>query len=302
MKQYDVIVGFSINPEVTWTDVEKGPPDQKLRATANLHISGTSYNVALALRQCDYRVKLIGAAGENDLLRRVIEFDLRQRGVDCKIIPLREQTSLASIEPETRRRLSFKPPIIDFDRRRLSRQLNSSHAKYRVVTGLMPDDNEIKLAEIVLARDGGVRIVNPRLELTSDRCRFATVAKLADWLFVNRQEAAAYIGCQPMDLKADHAREFIRLGFKRVVITMDCDGALMVDNAGLVMDVPGNKVQLMAGEVGAGDCFLAFMLVGLMKGQGFKEALLLANMAASLKVQRIGTTNFPTYDEVAEQL
>lgn len=298
MNEFDALIGFSVNPEIIWRPEGECLPGQKTRATAELIVSGTSYDVALAMQACGCRPYLLGAVGD-DPFARLLESVLN---VPHCLLPIREKTCLASVEPQTGRHLSFKPPIVKDENQLVHEILAANDIAFRVVTGLMDDPNEIKLAADFLNPNylGGIRVLNPREALCSRRPMFEEIARLCDCLFLNRFEAAAYLGGQPKDIDLASAEAFLDRGLAQrvVIITRDGDGALGAAFTGWRAVSPshfnGDKID----EKGAGDCFLGFFLSALRKGSDFNEAFRLAVVAAGIKVTRPGTTNLPGREEV----
>lgn len=298
---YDVIVGFSVNPEVTWTDIVVEAGDQKLLANAELAVSGSSLDVALTLRACDCPVKLMGAVGKDDPFNMLIETELGKLGINHYSLPVRERTCLASIEPEAERHLSFKPPIIEVDVGLIESVVFETKPKFRIVTGLMPDPNEMIMAQALLTNKcAGIRILNPRQALTVQKDLFETMAYSADYLFLNRFEAAVYLDRDPENLELSSLAPFLELGLDLVVVTQDGKGVMAIDQSGwnseLSIFEPAKKSLVC--EKGAGDCFLGFFVACLLKGYDRQTSFQIARIAAGLKVCMPGTTNVPTFDEV----
>ncbi len=295
----DIVVGFSVNPELTWTDVPPLEHGQKLPAQADFFISGTSYNVARAMKRCDIRAHLIGAVGRNDPVNGVVEETLKAQGIPYILLEAREKTPLASVEPQMERRLSFKPPIVEVDREAVRNVVVRADPQFQIVTGLMPDPKEIELAEVLLTQNGGTRVLNPRRALTAERDLFVRVAQSADWVFMNRVEAADFLRRPSDQLVLKDLRKFLDLGLKLAVVTLDKDGAMVVTDD-LALQVPpynhGEKID----AIGAGDCFLSFIVASIMRGCDKEEALRRAAVAAGIKVTRLGSANVPSWQEVLE--
>ena len=299
---YEVVVGFSVNPEISWTKVPAFRAGQKLSAQAEVAISGTSLDVCLGVQACGSRPLLIGAVGLNDPFNMVIEVGLQKQDIAHLLLPVRKRTCLASIEPETERHLSFKPPVVKVEPAIVESALKNAKPEFQVVTGLMSDRNEIALAETLLANGYGIKVLNPREALTADKKTFERVAALADWLFLNRFEAAAYLDCQPNELTLESLKSFLALGVKKVIVTCDGDGALAADCNGWSVQMPSFHFGEKVGDKGAGDCLLGFYLGSLIKGYCLNDAFQLAIIAAGIKVTRPGTTNIPSFKEVLAQV
>jgi ribokinase len=81
-----------------------------------------------------------------------------------------------------------------------------------------------------------------------------------------------------------------------VVVTLGPGGCLVVDQTGAT-EIPGRPVDVVD-TTGAGDCFLGTMAAQLAAGRELRAAAEIANVAASLSVQRVGAaTSMPTAAE-----
>jgi ribokinase len=92
------------------------------------------------------------------------------------------------------------------------------------------------------------------------------------------------------------------LGFAgTLVITLGAEGAISVTSTGDIAAFAGRPVAAID-TTGAGDCFVGYLASGLAAGRPLDDSMALANVAASLCVQRRGAgPSMPEYREV-EQL
>lgn len=98
---------------------------------------------------------------------------------------------------------------------------------------------------------------------------------------------AAQLGHEePLDV----ARKLLRTGIKTAIITMAGDGCLALQGAE-AFRVHAPKVQTIDG-CGAGATFSAGYVYGWLQGWSFRDSLLFATAAASLKVSRAGLEMF----------
>lgn len=295
----EAILGFAVNPEITWTD-EGAPMGERIPARCDFHVSGTSYDIALALKICGIEPMLIGAVGANDIINKAIEEDLNRRGIKNLLLGMRESTPWACIEPESGRRLSFKEGITKIEVNAVSNLLTQSESKFKVLTGLMPDVLEMEMAKALFKGDG-IRILIPSFKFAQDKKSMHELGRMTDWMFMNKHEAAAYLGCEPDKVTLKSIEAFLDLGPSMVVVTKDKDGAMMVDTEGRRKSLKAHPVK-MKDETGAGDCFLGFFIASMHKGYSRDEALKIATVAGGLKASRMGTINIPTWQEVIKEL
>ena len=108
------------------------------------------------------------------------------------------------------------------------------------------------------------------------------VARYADVLFCNEQEAALFAG-------GGSREELVRaMGEQARLVFMTCggDGALVCDG-GEVAHVPGHAVPVVD-TTGAGDAFAAGALVGLSRGMSPADAARIGSFVAASVVARMG--------------
>ncbi|MAS87005.1 MAG: ribokinase [Micavibrio sp.] len=152
--------------------------------------------------------------------------------------------------------------------------------------------NEIPTASIAYALQqakskGATTIYNPAPALRIKSDVFSNV----DILVVNETECAFYGGVS-LELEALKALKG-KLGLDVLILTRGADGLLAL-HGDKVFDVPGHKVNVVD-TTGAGDCFVGSLAAGLALGQNFEQALMRANKAASLSVQKAGAGNSMPY-------
>lgn len=162
----------------------------------------------------------------------------------------------------------------------------------------IPQSTILRLFE--RAKSAGARtILNPAPALKFIDGLLAAV----DLLIVNETELAFYAGVDSVaeDLEAlqVQAEKLRATPSQIIVVTLGGRGALAVTPDGLVR-VEGRKVQAVD-TTGAGDCFVGALAVALSEGQGLRDALDFANLAASLSVQKLGAaTSMPTRAELEQ--
>lgn len=291
-KDYEVVVGFSVNPEITVDIVFNGQPDVKLEMEDDWHPSGTSYDVALALRMLNKRAYLIGAVGKNDIKRAALEYMLRRSEIDANLLGIRQRTAFSFIAPKQRIRGSNKPPLDNFSSSDIGNAISSLRADYHVVTGLTPGIHDIRLCRMIFG-NSGIRVLNPRLTLVQERDSFVDLLNCVDWVFLNQDEARPFVGSQDQDFSA-----FFKCGVSVVIMTKGAGGSVLATREGERVEMPAYQAGQLVDEVGAGDCYLGYFLAARLEGASWHHAMLRATVAAGIKVTRWGTTNIPNCSEV----
>ena len=149
---------------------------------------------------------------------------------------------------------------------------------------------------------GATTILNPAPMRAFDRA----LQDLVDILVLNETELGllAKVDLHDSDEPArfaDAAKSVLTRPDQIVCVTLGKRGALALINGAPVL-VPGRVVKAVD-TTGAGDCFVGALAAQLAQGTPLREALGLANIAASICVQRMGASpSMPTKAEVAALL
>lgn len=109
---------------------------------------------------------------------------------------------------------------------------------------------------------------------------------LVDVLVPNRSEAASLSGLPPEAGAEAAARRLRERGAGTVVVTLDEEGALILDQAGARL-VPGFGVPVVD-TTGAGDAFVGALAVALAGGRALDDAVRWANAAGARCVTQAG--------------
>jgi rfaE bifunctional protein kinase chain/domain len=160
------------------------------------------------------------------------------------------------------------------------------------------------VTENVLNTVDAISRANPKLLIIADSRR-----GLRDFPPVtykmNRAELARLSGCTGLeDLVAAErkAAALARVNQRRVFVTLAEAGMLGADPSGAVEQVAAIPVRGEIDVVGAGDAVTANLAAALAAGAGLREALELANAAASIVVHQLGTTGTASVGQIEELL
>lgn len=115
---------------------------------------------------------------------------------------------------------------------------------------------------------------------------FPALAEL-DYFVPSEPEAAAISGeAEPLRM----ASVFRNEGARNVVIKLGARGVLCADERGDEMLVPAMKIANVLDVTGAGDCWGAGFIAGLVKERSIVEAARLGNAVAGVSIQGAGAT------------
>jgi ribokinase len=148
----------------------------------------------------------------------------------------------------------------------------------------------VEAAAVLAGRHGVPFVLNPA---PAQRLSTALLRRV-DTLTPNSLEAEILTGMRRPEMAAAELR---RRGCRRVVLTLGAKGALACDESG-VQRIAAPRI-VPVDTVGAGDCFSAWMAMGLAEGLDLVAAVRRSVRAASLAVMRSGTqAGMPRRDEV----
>ena len=137
----------------------------------------------------------------------------------------------------------------------------------------------------VTASDHNIKVIlNP-----APACKLSDTLLKHTWLITpNEIEAETITGITITDIpSAEHAAALIQQrGVKNVIITLGEAGAF-VKSEDFTGIVPGVKV-IPVDTTAAGDIFNGALAVAISEGKGMKDAVVFANLAASISVTRMG--------------
>ncbi|MBQ9047546.1 MAG: ribokinase [Solobacterium sp.] len=96
----------------------------------------------------------------------------------------------------------------------------------------------------------------------------------------------------------ESAAKLIELGVQNVIVTLGCEGSMLVKQDGTSVRIPAHRVEAVD-TVAAGDCYNGALVKALSEGREIEEAMEYAGMASALAVTRYGAQkSIPTKEEL----
>jgi ribokinase len=245
---------------------------------------GKGANQAVAAVRAGAHVTFVGAHGEDDF-GRVAKAALRREGIDVRYFVKRpglgSGIALILVGGRSRQNLiavaqSANDTLSAADVWRAEKAIASADL---VVAQL-----EVPLAAVNAAAEIAAAYHRPFvLNPAPARKVPASLLRLVHTLTPNEKEATLLTGKKD---PVQAARTLLSKGCGQVVVTLGARGALLM-NANARHWVPAPKLRPVD-TVGAGDCFTAWLVVGLARGMATAEAVGRAVKAASICVTRHG--------------
>jgi len=287
------IVTLTVNPALDLAaEAASVRPVHKIRTFGEHYdAGGGGINVARVVHALGGDTLALFAAG--GATGRMIEEMLSEAGVPWQCVPVAGTTriSLTVREQESGLEYRFVPQGPAFnvaDGDRILATLAGLEAKWVVASGSLPPglatDFYARAAHIASAR--GARFALD----TSGAALKASLGQGIDLLKLSLGELESIAGqeVRAPEVQALQAQGMVRAGRARMIaLTLGRDGALLA-TADRVMRAPAIPVTEHS-TVGAGDSFLAGLILGLVQGQTGRDALRLALAAAAAAVASEGT-------------
>jgi len=248
------------------------------------YAGGKGANQAVAAARAGARVAFVGAHGD-DAFGREAKAGLRREGVHTVhfrpypgepsgialiLVGGRSRENLIAVAKSANDRLSGADVLA------AETLIAKSDA---VLCQLEIPEEPVEVAAALAQRYGVPFLLNP-----APARRFsARLLRQVHILIPNASEAEALTGLS--DPKAA-ARALLGKGCGQIAITLGARGALVCDDAGFTQ-IPAPRVKPVD-TVGAGDCFAAWLTVGIAEGMTLLQASTRAVRAASIAVTRPG--------------
>lgn len=258
---------------------------------------GKGANQAVAAARAGARVTFIGAHGDDDF-GRAARAGLRREGIDVRGFRERRGVSsgVALILVGGRERENVIAVARSANDSVSAKDVEAQRAAFPGA-GAVVCQLEIPLAAVEAAARQAIRhgvpfVLNPAPARPLPR----RLLKLVHTLTPNEHEARLLAGAPQADAR-ECARRLRRMGCANVVVTLGARGALVAGD-GVETLVPTPRVKPVD-TVGAGDCFSAWLAVGLAEGLTLVQAAQRAARAAAVAVTRPGAQpGMPLRNEV----
>lgn len=264
-------------------------------------VPGGAANAAANMASLSGCVEMAGVVGE-DLMAQQLRDVLEQRGVDTALtLPdaTRPTTTKSRISASSQQ--SVTQQIVRVDR-------ESRHPVGPEVETALLQAIEARMGQVqaILLSDYGNGVLTPRLiagilALAERSGTLVTVDSQGDLsrfpgagiLTPNQPEAEAMVGFAIRDdeslARAGHAL-LAAARSKAVLITRGGHGMALFEATGAMTTIPAFNRSEVFDVTGAGDTVVGTLTLALAAGATFPEAIVLANVAASIVVRRFGTS------------
>lgn len=259
---------------------------------------GKGANQAIALSRIGSKVKFIGAIGNDDHGKNMLN-NLKNNDIDISNIQIMEGTNTGTFivvldENGQNTMLGTLGANSKMGLNNITKIFSSTTSKYFLLQ--LETSKESILHALKLAKNKGITVVlDPAPADGYDEYYLS----YADIITPNQQEAEKISGIKIEDEQsALTAAQIIReKGVKTVIVKLGEQGSLIYDN-GNINFVPAYKVKVI-NTVGAGDVFAAALTSHLNKSNSLVDSVKFATAASAIKVSEKETQKaIPTEEEI----
>lgn len=310
-----LVVGDLFADEYTTGEVariSREAPVLILHHTSSTVFPGGAANTAANLGSLGLKVDIAGVVGM-DLMAQPLKEALQERGVNTDLVlPCDDRPTTTKTRISAGSKQSVTQQIVRVDRERKGPLPETVHkALLNKLAAAMPNYDavllsdygygvlgESEIAEILrLAKQHGVLVT---VDSQGDLSRFPGAKVLTP----NQPEAEAEAGFLIRDeasLQAAGLTLLAKSGAEAVLITRGGAGMALFERDKAVVTIPAYNRSEVFDVTGAGDTVVGTLTAALAAGASLPEAMVLANVAASIVVRRFGTS-VTTTDEIKDTL
>jgi rfaE bifunctional protein kinase chain/domain len=262
---------------------------------------GGAANAAANIASLGGGVDMAGVVGE-DLMAGQLKAELNRRGVGTELsLPDASRPTTTKSRISASSQQSVTQQIVRVDREK--RHALDAELEARLLKAI---EDRLPSYDAVLLSDYGNGVLTPKViarmcELASKARKVLTVDSQGDlkrfpgaWVVTpNQPEAEAVVGFKIVDeasLKEAGRKILAGADLKSVLITRGGAGMALFEKDGPLTQVPAFNRSEVFDVTGAGDTVVGTLTLALAAGASLREAVVLANLAASIVVRRFGTS------------
>lgn len=291
-----MIITITLNPAIDETvEVDRLVQADTNRVVAiRRDIGGKGVNVARVLKELGYEPLAMGFAPGR--FGGMIEEQLTDEGIGCDFIPYpgETRTNINILDRSVHQSTVLAAPGAPVPPEAIDRLSRHLHRRMRgdtwlVFAGSMPPGMEVTFHAEALDRAqmlGAASVLDadgPVVEQVFELGAQPTILKMND-LELGR---LLHRDCSTEETALEGARMVRRMGINSAVVTRGGNGAVAVTPEGEFRAMP--PLVTVDSAVGAGDGFLAGMLLGLRQERGWAESLRLASAVGAAVCMAPGT-------------
>jgi len=257
---------------------------------------GKGANQAIALAKLDIPTLMLGKVGK-DILSDLALSSLKESGVDTTGISKSQKNSTGSASIWVNAQGQNSIVIYPGANGEVDEDFIIQHEKFFDDASWFLTQFEVPLESILLAlkfakKHGLKTVMDPApVKKISNN----DIWELVDYLLPNEIELKELTHTEDV-LKAIHILK--SQGVKEVIVKLGKQGAVY-ENEGKLLYFPAVPVEQVVDTTGAGDCFVAGFLHGMIQWGDITRAIKIGNLTASYSIQKKGAAiSFPNKSEI----
>ena len=262
----------------------------------NIFQGGKGANQAIALAKLDVPTIMLGKVGK-DVLSDFALSSLQESGVNTTAISKSQKNSIGSASIWVNAQGQNSIVIFPGANGEVDEDFIIRHEKFFDDASWLLTQFEVPLESILsalkLAKKHGLKTVMdpaPVREVSNNH-----IWELVDYLLPNEIELRELTHTENI-LKAIHILK--SRGVKEIIVKLGKQGAVYEDKGKLVA-FPATPVEQRIDTTGAGDCFIAGFLYGMIQWGDIPRAIKIGNLTASYSIQKKGAAiSFPKKSEI----
>jgi len=257
---------------------------------------GKGANQAIALSKLEIPTLMLGKVGK-DILGDFTLSSLQKNGVDTTGISKCQTTSTGSASIWVNSEGQNSILIYQGANGEVDENYIIRHEKFFTDTSWFVTQFEVPLESILLslklAKKHGLKTFMDPAPVK--KTHNSDIWELVDYLFPNEIELRELTQTDDV-LSAIHILK--SRGIKEVIVKLGKKGAGYEDGGKLIL-LPAVPVEQVVDTTGAGDCFIAGFLYGMMQQNDIAQAIKTGNLTASYSIRKKGAAiSFPSKSEI----
>jgi len=304
-----LVIGDIMLDKYIWGDVSRISPEapvQVVNVLRETYEAGGAANVANNISALSGDALMIGITG-NDDARKILVEELRKKNIDVNGVLIDKD------KPTTQkvRILGKSQQLLRVDYE------NKEHVHEIIENSIISFvEKNIKNIDVVVISDYAKGVLTPKVSkkiidiskqnkkiiIVDPKPKHREFYKDVDLITPNNAEASEMSGIEDGSDETiiEIGNKLMKSSNTNVLITRGEKGMSMFEKSGSVTHIPTNAKEVYS-LIGAGDTVVATIALALASGADFKEAAVLSNIAAGIKVGKIGTASV-SVEEIKKEI